>query len=614
MNAVAGVYGASHDARAALTRLLDRMPARSAGTRVVSPPPLSGPAAVIAAAGSTPAAHDEPGVAVLAGDIRLDNRRELRDALDLDASASDARIALAAFLRWGDGFARALAGDFAILIIDRRRGRGLAVRDHLGIRPLYYRAGPSGVQVASELGALIEPGDLVDEGFLAEALGGDIVDVEATPYAAIRRVPAAHALVVDLGDLGDLGDVEHPAGARLTRYWEPAADVDTLPFAEHAERLRATFDEAVRARTEGAARVGVHVSGGLDSSSVLGSIVAGGLVEPVAASLVLPWPEADERRWIAATARHCGVTPMLVEPPLAPAAHDLAAIATHRDLPDFPSGAPLLSGLDRAFRNAGVDIVLTGVGGDQWWTGETAHMSDLLRAGRLGRLRAWRGAGAAMGEAAWDWPTFLDSGVYPLLPAPVRRAFRRVRPRRMVSWIDARFAARVSLADRLARRPRADAAPSESWRRMRWRLDSGEEAFAKERFDRAAAAHGVELRHPMYDRRLVELAFRTPDTVRIRGGRSRAVLREAMAARLSPETYDRNSKADLTGVLLAAARDPALAPYLTLSRLSARGWIDVEAAAAIVRRAVRDADVDAARPFWSLVGVEAWLRHGFGAE
>ena len=602
MNAVAAVFGAAPaHARAAVGAMLARMPARAAGqTVVVDEPPAS-----IAAAGRAPAHADVEGVAVLAGDIRLANRSEMRAALGMADGAGDAALALEAYARRGLDFARALVGDFAIVIFDRRERRLVAARDPLGIRPLYYRRDAGVLRVASELRALVEPGDAPDEGYLAEALAGDVVDTEGTPYAAVRRVPAAHLLIATAG------------GVRLARYWEPdppGIDVRHRSAAAHQQRLRDVFDEAVRACCEGDDRIGVHLSGGLDSSSVLGSVMANRVAVPMTGGNLLPWPEADERAWILAAAERWSLTPILVEPAVDPAAHDLRGIAAHRDLPDMPTGAPLFAPLHAALRNAGAGVVLTGFGGDQWWSGESAHAADLLRRGDVAGLLAWKRAGPSMGDVQWSWPAFVRDGVLPLLPSAVRRAARRARPARPPAWIDRRFAARVGLTDRLRRRPDTRGAPSESWRRLRWRLDSGEEALAKERFDRMSVAHGVELRHPMYDRRLVELALATPDEARIAGGRNRVVLREAMGDRLAAATRARTDKADLSALLIAAARADDLRPHLALPMLSSLGWIDRDPALAIVRAAREAGDHDAAAPFWYLAGVEAWLREVFGAE
>lgn len=559
--------------------------------------------AVIASAGASPAFANKAGVGMLAGDIRLANRAELRADLHLAGDAGDAAIALEAFARWGLDFPRHLVGEFALVLFDRAAARLIAARDALGIRPLYYRDGVSHLRIASELRALIEPGDRLDEGFLAEALGGSIVDAEGTPYAAVRRVPAAHVLVAGPG--GDL---------RLSRYWEPPCELLADSRADLAERFRATFDEAVRAACDGPERVGLHLSGGLDSSSVLGTVMTTGVRPPIVASCILPWPESDERAWIAAAANRWHITPLLIETPVGPSAHGLAAIHAHRDLPDLPSAGPMLAPINAALREAGAGAVLTGFGGDQYWLGDWIHMADLLKQGRFGGLNAWRRAGASMGDIEWSWGAFLTEGVFPLVPAGARAIARRVRPAPLPSWIDPGFAERVGLRDRLGRRPGTAMAPSENWRRMRWRLDGGEEALLKERLDRIGVAQQIELRHPLYDRRVVDLAFTIPGGAHLEGGRHRAIMRRAMADRLASETLARTTKSNLAPVLIDAARAPDLAPYLGLPRLSDLGWIDRSAAARLVDRVTARGDDESIVAFWSIVGVEAWLSMAFEAE
>ena len=601
MNALAAIHGAADPqaARSAVARMLDRMPERGAGHRTV----IAGERGVIGAAGRSPAFGSKAGVAIAAGDVRLDNAAELRHALNLPSDTADAVILVEAFEKWGDGFAAHLAGDFAFALIDRRARRLIAVRDPLGVRPLYYRRGTSTVFCASELRALVEPGDAIDEGFLAEVLTGDIVDQASTPYASVCRLPAAHMLVAD----GDRVSV--------TRYWEPPREPHRGSLEEHAERFREVFDEAVRARCAGLSTVGAHLSGGLDSSSVLASICANGFAAPVAGSMRFPWPEADEGPWIDAVSAKWGVTPVSVTPATNPPAHDLASAAVHFDIPTFPTDGPIFRQLHPRMNEAGASVILTGSGGDQWWNGEMAYLADLLGRGRIGALRAWRQSGATIGEeSAWDWTSFARFGVYPLVPRVLRRAWRVMRPVPAPSWISPAFAARVDLTDRLRRRPETPGAPNESWRRMRWRLDSGEEAFSKERADRFALESGVELRHPFYDKRLVELAFTTPQDAKIHGGQNRASMREAMRSRLPAQVASRTTKADLGPLLVGAASAPDIAPYLSMTSLAERGWIVPAAAAELAARVVRDGDAASTRYLWRLLGAEAWLRDAFGPQ
>lgn len=599
MNAVAAVYGAADQraARAAVALMLNRMPRRAAGHRSS----LADESGVVAAAGKAPAFASKADYAILAGDLRLDNAPELRAALGLPAGTADATLALEAFAKWGDDFARRLAGDFAFVILDRRERRLLAVRDALGIRPLFYRLGTDHMRCASELAALVEPGDRPDEGYLAEMLTGDPAGGDATPFLSVRRVPAAHVLIASR------------SGVKVVRYWEPPREPLSGTLEEHGERFRDVFDTAVRACCAGHAQPAVHLSGGLDSSSVLGAVCAAGL-EPIAGSLVFPWPEADEREWIAVAARHWSIEPILVAPAVTPAAHDLHAIAAHADIPDYPTGGPMLAPLHAALRERGAGVVLTGFGGDQWWSGETAYMADLLRRGRLGALRRWHAAGASIGdEVQWSWQTFARDGVLPLVPNPLKRAVRHFAPAPLPSWIDRAFARRVDLRARLRRRPDTSGAPSESWRRMRWRLDSGGEAFAREKLDLHAVASGIELRHPLQDRRLVELAFALPESARIGVPRNRAAMRLGMGPDLPPAIAARVTKADISAVLVSALGGADVQPHLTAPRLADLGWIDPAGLADLAAR-VAAGDSAAAGPLWRVIGIEAWLNEMFGAR
>lgn len=244
-----------------------------------------------------------------------------------------------------------------------------------------------------------------------------------------------------------------------------------------------------------------------------------------------------------------------------------------------------------------------------------AHMADLLRRGRFGALRQWHRAGESIGaEVAWSWGAFARNGVVSLLPSFLRRGARHLVPAALPPWIDPRFASRVGLRDRLRRRPITRGAKTESWRRMRWRLDSGEEAFTKERADRLAVASGLELRHPFYDRRLVELAFMTPEDGRIGPARNRAAMRAAMTPRLAPETAARVTKADVSRILIEAARAPDVRPHLSAPTLNLLGWVVPAEISALAARAIDAADPAAASSLWRVIGVEAWLAERFGGR
>jgi asparagine synthase (glutamine-hydrolysing) len=574
MNAVAAVFGAAppQAARAAVARMLDRMPERAAGHRVV----LAGEYGVVGAAGKAPV-FSSGGAALLAGDLRLDNAGGLRGVLGLAADAPAAVVVIEAFARWRDDFAAQLVGDFAVVMLDRQERRLIAVRDPLGIRPLFYRRGTSHVRIASELRALVEPGDDPDEGFLAEVLSGSINDVEATPYLSVRRLPAGHVLIATETDV------------RVARYWEPAPEPDSGSPSDHAERVRAAFDEAVRARCEGAAHVGVHLSGGLSSASVFGAIHANQFAAPVAGALRFPWPEADESEWTTIAARRWSTEPVVFVD-VDPAGHDLASVAAHADIPDDPTGSPVFAPLQPALKGSGAGCVLTGFGGADWWSSGPEEAS------------------------ASGWRAFADGRLLPLIPAVVRRGARRLVRETLPAWVDPAFAARVGLRDRLRRRPDTSDAPGAGWRRMRLRLGSGEEAFRKERLDRLAVASGLELRHPFYDRRVVELAFAMPDAADTGDRTHHEAMVTAMSERLAPDTASRTARPDWSRLLVEAASAPDVQRYLSFPALSDRGWVNQREVASLVERVRAHGDAAAAAPLWRVIAVEACLTDIFGAR
>lgn len=574
MNAVAAVFGGAEPqaAVAAVARMLDRMPDRAAGHRVI----VAGEGGVIGAAGTAPV-FSSAGGALLAGDLRLDNAGDLRSVLGLAADTAGAVVVLEAFARWRDDFAAHLLGDFALVLLDGHERRLIAARDPLGIRPLFYRRGTSHVRFASELRALVEPGDAPDEGFLAEVLVGEVTDLEATPYLSVRRLPAGHVLFATDSDV------------QVARYWEPPREPHSGSLSDHAERFRTTLDEAVRARCDGPGRVGVHLSGGLNSSSVFATIHANRFAAPVAGALRFPWAEADESEWTTIAARRWSTEPVTFAA-VDPTAHDLASIVAQADIPDDPIGSPVFAPLQQALREAGTGLVLTGFGGADWWSGDPGQ------------------------APASRWPTFAREGLLPLIPAVVRRGARHLVRGPLPVWLNPAFGARVGLRERLRRRPDTSDAPSESWRVMRCRLDSGEIAFRKERLDRLAVASGLEMRHPFHDRRLVDLAFATPVAAHVEDRSHRAAMVAAMKPRLAPETASRTTEADRSRLLVEAASAADVRTYLALPALADLGWVNQREVAVLVDRVLTHGDAAAAAPLWRLIAVEACLTKIFGAR
>jgi asparagine synthase (glutamine-hydrolysing) len=394
--------------------------------------------------------------------------------------------------------------------------------------------------------------------------------------------------------------------------------VQTL--GEAKEALSAHLTTAVRACLRSSRPVAFQLSGGLDSSTVVSLAHRLGVDRPATFSLVFPdVPDADESPYINAVVEAIDARAERLTVPRASRAELHADIEQHGDLPHDANGWPLQGVLLHAAAARGHAVCLTGLGSDQWLTGSLMRQASLIRRGRFAALarfiREVRGGSAPLG---WDRGALIDYGLRPLIPEAVKRLARPFVRFRPPPWIPAAFARRVGLRERLrASAGRvvgriADPLVRESVQRV----TAGGEALAHELVDRMGARAGLELRSPFYDRRVLECMLSLPDDLRLRGGRSKFVLREAMAGILPERVRTRTDKAGMEHMFVDAVRtlDPARA--LSSMQTVDRGWIDpapLRAAWEIVRdSSLADPRMNpSADMLWHALGAEAWVRHVF---
>jgi asparagine synthase (glutamine-hydrolysing) len=213
-----------------------------------------------------------------------DLKRELSAAEDTPFQTnSDTEVILRVYRRWGiDGFQR-LNGIFAFALYDVSRRELILVRDPVGVKPLYWTAGGGSVSFASEIRALHEAGSVdrsVSPGSLAQYLYYRFVPAPSTLWAAVHKVVPGHALRFDRTGRC-LGDQDFAAPAPAPRPGRIASDA-------LAERLR----HAVRRQLLADVPVGAFLSGGLDSSLLLGALGSQAVGFP---TFAVGFPEAPGR-------------------------------------------------------------------------------------------------------------------------------------------------------------------------------------------------------------------------------------------------------------------------------------------------------------------------------
>lgn len=517
----------------------------------------------------------------LAFDGRLDDRAALLHELPErpPAGCGDAVLAARAWEAWGtEAFGR-LCGSFAIALRDAARAAAVLARDPLGARTLFYHHEGRDLTVVRELAA---PEQLNDR-WLAAYFAVAEPEPGATPFEGIHELPPGHWLRVTA------------AGSELRSFWNPPRpETGGLGSRDWSAAIRETYQKAVSCRLQdldGNEPVAILLSGGLDSVPVA---AAARRALPARRILAVSWtferhPAADERREIAAAVQAFGLEPVAVPCDDALPLGDLATWPVH---PGTPEQNPYRRFHERAYRAAaahGARVVLSGMCGDQLWSGGETWLSDLLRRGRFA---------TAAGEVAWHLRHRL-----PLRPA-LRSWLGRIGGARSGDpWPWLTRGAR-SLAPRPAQ-PRYADYPRPRQAELLLGAANGH-GFAVERY--FARRAGVEVRYPLRDRRLIELALALPASEIYHRGIERAGLRRAFAGELPEAVSNRRGKADFSSLFQAGTYGvsrPAVERLLAgrdavWRRFVRAEWID---------RALRSSDLGrGGLLLWLAVSLELWLR------
>ena len=523
--------------------------------------------AVIDPAGSRQPLANEDGAIRLAYNGEVYNYRDLRADLSSRGhtllSAGDSEVLVHLYEDHGPAMLAHLVGMFAFAIWDAARQRLLLARDRLGQKPLYWSRTPAGLAFASEPAALLECPDVprgVDRRAIGAFLRFGYVPAPATGFAGIQKLPPAHYLVFDAAT----GRVEGPM-----RYWDiPRGPADENTSAEDwRERLRATLSEAVRSQLAADVPLGVLLSGGLDSSAVT-ALAAAGASAPLR-TFTVRFAEAgwDESAYAREVARRFATehTEVRVEPRCLEALPEL--VLRHGE-PFADSSAVAMYYLAREARR-GITVALSGDGGDESFGGYPRHgammmserMGPALRRmlARIGRRMQPHPGRKSRWNAARRFFAALD-----LEPLPRYLAWRSLFGP-FAPWLEGRAVGSLAhranatdnggglLAPDFAANSLADD-PLAPWLGAIAGLDSRpwvDRAMAIDlqdylpndclaKVDIASMRHGLEVRSPFLDHRVVELARRMPAELkwRARLGRppqGKVILRELFSAQRGEE-------------------------------------------------------------------------------
>lgn len=547
-------------------------------------------------------------------DGRIDNREELVERFDRERVSPiadfDAAFALTAYQLWGEECPAQLLGDFAFVVWDARRRRLFCARDVLGLKPFYYHRTPDLFLFASEPQALLRHPAVSrrpNEGMVGEYLSV-VTSLDDTLFADIQRLPPARRLSVSAED------------CRVDKHWEIdfTKEIRYKTIDEYGDQLRTVLRDAVRARLRSCSTVGVMLSGGVDSSSLVGmatSLARDGAVTTrcEAFSVVGMDGVLDESRYIGQVVRMNGCRAHTFAGEAPPIDHYRRGARMRADVPPWPNGR-LACALKQGARQKGVRVLLTGMWGDEWFGGSYYDCADLFRSFRWLTLIYKVRTQARFPEVPIPSP-LPKILLWPLLSKPWRKRIKVLIGRDGVPrWVHTEFARRIGLADRLYSPDPEPSFPTIAQRSIYQDVLSGLATLATEEEDRTAAEFGVETRHPFADRRIMEFGMAIPEDLRWRDGVRKFILREAMREYLPDEVRCRLTSADAAPIFVPLLRGFLDQGLLDAPAIERQGWVDFGEARALcadmfARHANRDATyADAIWPLWSIAGVEIWMQ------
>lgn len=541
-------------------------------------------------------------------------RKELEDFGYRFRTRTDTEVIVHAYEHWGLDCLKRLRGMFAFAIWDAPRKRLMLARDRTGKKPLFYTQEGSRFLFASELQALTADRTVsreVNPSAIDAYLSWGYVPAPSTAFKHISKLPPAHYLTLDVTDAGLETHVE--------RYWSLEYQPKlVLSEAEAAKILREKLTEAVRLRMISDVPLGAFLSGGIDSTIVVG-LMAGLSERPVKTFSIgfkeAAYNELDHARRIAGkwgTDHH----EFVVEPD---ALAILPLLVRHYGEPYADSSAVPTFYLSKMTR-AHVTVALNGDGGDESFAGYERYLGNRIAervnsfpgsgwsANAMSRLlpdslnsrsrmrqakRFLAVATQPMAKRYGRWVTFFDEqGKQELYTQDFRAQLNGFRPN---DWMQSLFETAGELDP-------VDAAMSVDVRSY-----LPYDLLVK--VDITSMANSLEARSPFLDHEVMEFAARLPVDMKLNGRRSKYLLKKAFSDLLPAENVNRRKMGFgvPVGEWFRTSLRPLLEDALLSEQVETRGNFNAQKIRCLVSQHL-ERQADHSFQLWNLLMLELWHR------
>jgi asparagine synthase (glutamine-hydrolysing) len=569
---------------------------------------------IIDVAGGRQPIRNEDGSIWVVYNGEIYNFQELRSFLERQGhsfyTATDSEVLVHLYEEFGEDFLTPLAGMFALALWDRRQKKLLLARDRLGIKPLYYSVTSGRLRFASEIKALLADGvdRNIDLQALHDYLSLNYIPGERSIFQSVRKLPPGHILVCADGTV------------RIRRYWSldyAATDEPTDRTEEsYREELRSLLKTVVRQHLIADVPLGVLLSGGLDS----GSLVA--LASEVSSrpmrtfSIGFEDPSYDELAGARAVARRFGTEhhERVVRPD---AVRLLPSLVRFFDEPFADSSALALYSVCQLARGH-VTVALSGEGGDEIFAGYETYAA--YRAAELykrlpGAVTNWlvpalvRRMPVSHRRVSLDYRAkrFIDGALLPPIEGHFHWKLIFSEDAKEALYAGGKNGFESPLALYRQAYDKCEAAePLAKLQHVDMAIYLPDDILVKA--DRMSMANSLELRVPFLDHRVVQFAAALPASLKLRAFTKKYILKRMMASRLpvsSVHGRKRGFNVPIPLWLHGELRD-LVHDMLGADRIRRDGFFDPE----VVAKMVGDHEArrrDLSRNLWGLLVFALWL-------
>jgi asparagine synthase (glutamine-hydrolysing) len=541
------------------------------------------------------------------------NFQNVRAALEqrghIFKTQTDTEIIVHAYEEYGDECVTHFNGMFAIALWDARECRLFLARDRLGIKPLYYWAGTDKLVFGSELKALTRHPDVprqVDLAALDLFLTLEYIPAPRTIYEGVFKLLPGHRLVVEKRKL------------KITQYWDVPYQPISQSEAECAEILSGLIKESVRLRLISDVPLGAFLSGGIDSSTIVG-YMSQSASEPVRTfSIGFEDDTYNELPYAEAVAKHFD-TKHHIEVLKSDHTDLIEQLIAHFDEP-FADTSVFPTFLVSKLASREVKVVLSGDGGDELFAGYDTYLAEKLDRyyGRLPRplrqhvlpkFAGWlppqpakkglinkvkrmvEGGASDPSLQHVRWMMFLNSSEKNSL---YRSDLRATLYDQSTTNFFHDYFEKASCFDRLAQQQYVDV-----------KTYLADDILTK--VDRMSMAVSIEARVPLLDYHIVEFALNLPASMKLNGTRTKSILRQAVKG-LIPEMVLDKAKEGFSIPMkhwLCTSLKPMMLDLLSKAAFQKHGYFDHQVVAGWIQEHL-DGRVNHSHRLWALMVFEMW--------